>query len=159
MTKAEKQKKQLEKAVLILNQHLNTAIITFQANVEKALSQVLDGRKLSYYEVFQNFSLSLSDLVDIALDIEPKCLVVRKNSRQRQYVVPRQMLCYFASQMGYNEEKIAKEIMRDRCTVGHSKKTVEDALTYNNIEYRKVYKEFIKRMKKYPNGDYLEHLD
>ena len=159
MRKTEKQKKDLERAVLILNQHLNTALLTFQANVETALSQILDGKKLSYYEVFQNFSLSLSDLVDVAVNIEPKCLSARKNSRQRRYVVTRQMLCYFASQMGYSEVKIAKEIMQDRCTVGHSKKTVEDALVYNNLEYRKVYKEFIKHMKKYPNGEYLEHLD
>lgn len=103
--------------------------------------------------------MTLSELIDVALKIEPQCLIVRKNSRQRQYVVPRQMICYFASQMGYSEEAIAKEIMRDRCTVGYSKQIVIDALTYNNLEYRRVYKEFIKHMKKYPNGDYLDHLD
>jgi hypothetical protein len=159
MTKQQKQKQQLEKAVLILNQHLNTALITFQANVEKALSHALDGKKLSYYEVFQNFNLSLSQLVDVAVTVEPNCLLARKNSRRREEVVPRQMLCYFASQMGYSDEQIAKAIYRDRCTVGYSKQVVEDALTYNNLEYRKIYKEFIKQMKKHPNSDYLDHLD
>jgi hypothetical protein len=61
--------------------------------------------------------------------------------------------------MGHTEDKIAREILRDRCTVGYSKQVVEDALTYNNLEYRRVYKDFINHMKKYPNGDYLEHLD
>ena len=109
--------------------------------------------------MFTNFRLTLSELVDVAVTVEPKCLIIRKNSRERQYVVPRQMLCYFASQMGYNESVIAKEILRDRCTVGYSKQTVIDALTYNNLEYRRVYKRFIDIMKTYPNGDYLEHLD
>jgi hypothetical protein len=127
--------------------------------VEKALSHALDGKKLSYYEVFQNFNLSLSQLVDIAVAIEPNCLLVRKNSRQKKEVVPRQMLCYFASQMGYSDVQVAKVICRDRCTVGYSKQVVEDALAYNNLEYRKIYKEFIKQMKKHPNSDYLDYLD
>jgi len=127
--------------------------------VEKALSHALDGKKLSYYEVFQNFNLSLSQLVEVAIAVEPNCLLARKNSRQRKEVVPRQMLCYFASQMGYSDVQISKAIDRDRCTIGYSKQVVEDALAYNNLEYRKIYKEFIKHMKKHPNSDYLDHLD
>ena len=127
--------------------------------MEKALSHVLDGKKLSYHEVFQNFNLSLSQLVEVAIAVEPNCLLARKNSRQRKEVVPRQMLCYFASQMGYSDVQISKAIDRDRCTIGYSKQVVEDALAYNNLEYRKVYKEFIKQMKKHPNSDYLDHLD
>ena len=127
--------------------------------MEKALSHVLDGKKLSYHEVFQNFNLSLSQLVEVAIAVEPNCLLARKNSRQRKEVVPRQMLCYFASQMGYSDMQISKAINRDRCTIGYSKQVVEDALAYNNLEYRKIYKEFIKQMKKHPNSDYLDHLD
>jgi len=127
--------------------------------VEKALSHVLDGKKLSYHEVFQNFNLPLSQLVEVAIAVEPNCLLARKNSRQRKEVVPRQMLCYFASQMGYSDVQISKAINRDRCTIGYSKQVVEDALAYNNLEYRKIYKEFIKQMKKHPNSDYLDHLD
>ena len=127
--------------------------------MEKALSHVLDGKKLSYHEVFQNFNLSLSQLVEVAIAVEPNCLLARKNSRQRKEVVPRQMLCYFASQMGYSDVQISKAIDRDRCTIGYSKQVVEDALAYNNLEYRKIYKEFIKQMKKHPNSDYLDHLD
>ena len=127
--------------------------------MEKALSHVLDGKKLSYHEVFQNFNLSLSQLVEVAIAVEPNCLLARKNSRQRKEVVPRQMLCYFASQMGYSDVQISKAIDRDRCTIGYSKQVVEDALAYNNLEYRKVYKEFIKQMKKHPNSDYLDYLD
>jgi hypothetical protein len=155
----ESQKQQLEKAVMILNQHLNTALITFQTNVEKALSQVTEGKKLSYYDVFQNFKVSLSDLIDIAVQIQPDCLTVRKNTRKKEKIIPRQMLCYFASQMGYSDVQVSKEILVNRVTVIYSKNVVEDALSYNNLEYRKVYKEFIKRLKTFPNGDYLEHLD
>jgi hypothetical protein len=155
----ESQKQQLEKAVMILNQHLNTALITFQTNVEKALSQVTEGKKLSYYDVFQNFKVSLSDLIDIAIEIQPDCLKVRKNTRKKEKIIPRQMLCYFASQMGYSDVQVSKEILVNRVTVIYSKNVVEDALSYNNLEYRKVYKEFIKRLKTFPNGDYLEHLD
>lgn len=97
--------------------------------------------------------------MDVALKVEPRCMLIRKNTRKRQYIVPRQVFCYFASQMGHTETAIAKEIDRDRCTVGYSKQTVIDALSYNNLEYRRVYKEFIKHMKVYPGSDYLDHLD
>jgi hypothetical protein len=127
--------------------------------VEKVLSQVVEGKKLSYYDVFQNFKVSLSDLIDIAVQIQPDCLTVRKNTRKKEKVIPRQMLCYFASQMGYSDVQVSKEILVNRVTVIYSKNVVEDALSYNNLEYRKVYREFIKHLKTFPNGDYLEHLD
>jgi hypothetical protein len=74
-------------------------------------------------------------------------------------VVPRQILCYIATEMGYTELEISKSIYRDRTTVNCAKKTVLDALTYNNVEYRKVFLKFIKHLKDEPGGDALRDLD
>jgi len=133
---------------------------TFQANVERALDEKLKKLNISYVNVFREFKVPLSTLVEIALEISPTCLMTdQKFSRKRPLVLPRQLLCYIAGEMGYGDSEIAYVINRDRTTVIAAKKAVLDALTYNTAEYMKTLKQFTTRLKDHPGGEVLQYLD
>lgn len=115
---------------------------------------------VSYLNVFREFNVPLSTLVQIALEISPTCLMTdQKFSRKRALVVPRQLLCYIASEMGYTDSQVAYVVNRDRTTVIAAKTTVLDALTYGTAEYVKTMQEFTTRLKNYPGGEVLQYLD
>jgi chromosomal replication initiation ATPase DnaA len=83
----------------------------------------------------------------------------QKFSRKRALVVPRQILCYIAGEMGYKDNQIAYVVNRDRTTVLIAKGVVLDALTYGTVEYVKAMQQFTTRLKDYPGGDVLKYLD
>lgn len=82
----------------------------------------------------------------------------QKFSRKRPLVVPRQLLCYIASEMGYGDTEIAYVVNRDRTTVIAAKRTVLEALTYNTAEYMKTIREFTKRLEEHEDGKILQYL-
>ena len=116
-------------------------------------------RKPIYHTIFNTFKVRLDVLVDIAVKIQPDCLLVRKNCRQRDKVIPRQMLCYIAGSMGYIEEDIARAIHKDRTTVNWSKTTVLNELMHNNVDYHRVFRQFIDHLKLQPGGDILRDVE
>lgn len=83
----------------------------------------------------------------------------QKFSRKRHLVVPRQLLCYIASEMGYGDSEIARIINRDRTTVIAAKRTVLDALTYNTFDYVRVIGKFTKHLRQYEGSEILQYLD
>lgn len=128
--------------------------------MERALEEKLKKLNISYLNVFREFKVPLSTLVDITLEISPTCLMTdQKFSRKRPLVVPRQLLCYIASEMGYSDTNIAYVVNRDRTTVIAAKNTVLDALTYGTTEYIKTMQKFTTRLKDYPGGEVLQYLD
>lgn len=128
--------------------------------MEIALEAEQKKLNISYLNVFKDFKVPLSTLVEIALDISPTCLMTdQKFSRKRALVVPRQLLCYIASEMGYTDSQIAYVVNRDRTTVIAAKTVVLDALTYGTAEYIKTMQEFTTRLKNYPGGEVLQYLD
>lgn len=160
MTENQKRAQRMDQALMIMQQQLKLVFQTFQSNVEAALEADIKKLNISYLNVFREFNVPLSTLVDIALEISPTCLMTdQKFSRKRALVVPRQILCYIAGEMGYKDSQIAYVVNRDRTTVIIAKGVVLDALTYGTVEYVKTMQQFTTRLKNYSGGDVLKYLD
>jgi chromosomal replication initiation ATPase DnaA len=153
----EERKILVDEAFKIFNQQFNSIVQNFERNIEKAFELKIK-TDLSIAEVFTQFRLTLPELISIATKIDPDCLSPKSRPRQKHYVIPRQMICYFAGHMHYTEEGIAKYIGKDRSTVCYSKKTVDNALTFNDKEYKNIYELFLSYMKEYPGGEIINSL-
>ena len=150
-----KDQKKFEEAVLILNRQLNFAMVTFTANINKLLAAKGIKKQLSHSSLFQEFTLSIDDLVDVALSITPGCVSLSRNTRKAPHALTRQVLSYIAAEMGYSDNVIAAAIGSDRSTVHIARNKVSKALAYNDVTYVTIYEKFLKSFKKYPNGDII----
>ena len=108
--------------------------------------------------VFIDFRVSLEDLVDIALEINPKSINLHKNNKDKGKATVRQVLAYIGGKMGYTDEAIASRIGSSRSTVTLARKRVEEALLYNEVPMRKLYNTFLEKLRKHPNSEVLDYV-
>jgi len=148
----------LDNAVLILNQQLNGALRTFAKNVGVAIEQSEIIKKVTYHDVFIDFRVSLEDLVDVALEINPKSINLHKNNKDKGKATVRQVLAYIAGKMGYTDEAIASRVGSSRSTITLARKRVEEALLYNEVPMRKLYNTFLEKLRKHPNSEILDYV-
>ena len=148
----------LDNAVLILNQQLNGALRTFNKNISIAIEQNEIRKKMTYHDVFIDFKLPLDDLIQVALEINPKCINLHRNNKDKGKATVRQVLAYIAGSMGHTDSAIAAHIGSCRSTVTLARKRVEEALLYNEVPMRKLYNTFLEKLRKHPNSEILDYV-
>lgn len=154
----EKTQQALDNAVLVMNQQFNAIIRTFVKNVNVALEQNNLRKQITYHDVFVDFKLSLEDLVEAALEIDPKCISIHRNTKDKNKAKIRHILSYIAGQMGYSDQQIAAYIGSDRSTVTIARHRIEEALIYNDVATRKLYNTFLEKLRKHPNSEILDSV-
>jgi hypothetical protein len=148
----------LDNAVLVLNQQLNGALRTFAKNISVAIEQNEIRKKITYHDVFVDFKVSLEDLVEIALEINPKSINLHRNNKDKGKATVRQVVSYIAGNMGYTDQAIAAHLGSSRSTITIARKRVEDALLYNEVPMRKLYNTFLEKLRKHPNSEILDYV-
>lgn len=148
----------LDNAVLVLNQQLNGVLRTFAKNVTVAIEQSEIRKKITYHDVFVDFRVSLEDLVEIALEINPKAINLHRNNKDKGKATVRQVFAYIAGNMGYTDQAIAAHLGSCRSTITLARKRVEEALLYNEVPMRKLYNTFLEKLRKHPNSEVLDYV-
>lgn len=73
---------------------------------------------------------------------------VQSKSRKQDAVMVRNLICYYYSEKGINDEDISTIINRDRTTVLHSIKTFKNDLKQNFKPVTEAYNKFIHNINK-----------
>lgn len=148
----------LDNAVLVLNQQLNSALRTFSKNVSIAIEQNEIRKKITYHDVFVDFKVSIEDLIEIALEINPKAINLHRNNKDKNKALVRQVLAYIAGNMGYTDQIIAAHVGSCRSTITIARKRIEEGLLYNEVPIRKMYNSFLEKLRKHPNSEILDYV-